>query len=68
MPNPTKLSPTDELWDDDRTAAFYGVSRSTIRRLRRDGVLPTVYVRGSARTPRSAVLAYVAAQMNGGAA
>jgi excisionase family DNA binding protein len=68
MPSTTKISPTDEMWDDDRTATFFGVSRSTIRRMRRDGALPTVPVRGGVRIPRSAVLAYVAAQMKGGAA
>ena len=63
MPSNTKLSPTDEMWDDVRTAAFLGVSRVTVRRLRRKGLLPTVKVGAAARTPRSAVLAYVAAQI-----
>jgi hypothetical protein len=35
VPSTPKLSPTDELWDDGRTAAFLGVSRVTVRRLRR---------------------------------
>jgi excisionase family DNA binding protein len=64
----TKLSPTDELWDDGRTAAFLGVSRVTVRRLRSKKLLPTVKVGAAARTPRSAVLAYVTAQIQGGAA
>ena len=64
MPSTSKLSPTDELWDDVRTAAFLGVSRVTVRRLRRKGLLPTVKVGAAARTPRSAVLAYVAAQIS----
>jgi excisionase family DNA binding protein len=68
VPSPSKLSPTDEMWDLDRMAGFYGVSRSTIRRMCRDGVLPTVKVRGSVRVPRSAVLAHAAGQLNGGAA
>lgn len=68
MPTPAKISPTDEMWDDERIAAFLGVSRVTVRRLRRKKLLPTVKVGAAARTPRSAVLAYVAAQMNGGAA
>jgi len=59
----TKVSPTDELWDDERTAAFLGVSRVTVRRLRRKKQLPTVKVGAAARTPRSAVLAFVAAQI-----
>jgi hypothetical protein len=29
VPSTPKLSPTDELWDDERTAAFLGVSRVT---------------------------------------
>ena len=49
-------------------AVWLGVSRSTVRRMCRDGELPTVYVRGAARIPRSAVLAHVARQMTGGAA
>jgi excisionase family DNA binding protein len=64
VPSTTKLSPTDELWDDGRTAAFLGVSRVTVRRLRRKKLLPTVKVGSAARTPRSAVLTYVAAQIN----
>lgn len=64
----TKLSPTDEMWDYSRTAAFLGVSRSTIRRMCRDGELPFVRVRASVRIPRSAVLAHAAPRTNGGAA
>jgi hypothetical protein len=56
VPSTPKLSPTDELWDDERTAAFLGVSRVTVRRLRRKKLLPTVKVGAAARTPRSAVL------------
>ena len=63
MPSTTKISPTDEMWDDERIAAFLGVSRVTVRRLRRKKVLPTVKVGAAARTPRSAVLAYVARQI-----
>ena len=63
MPSTPKVSPTDEMWDDERTAAFLGVSRVTVRRLRRKKLLPTVKVGAAARTPRSAVLAYVAAQI-----
>jgi excisionase family DNA binding protein len=69
MPSTTyKPRADDPLWSDERVAAHLDVSRVTVRRLRRDGLLPTVKVRGAARTPRSAVLAYVARQMTGGAA
>lgn len=64
----TKLSPTDEMWDYNRTAAWLGVSRSTVRRMCRDGELPKVKVRGSVRIPRSAVVALGAGQLTGGAA
>jgi|GEM_PF-3884575 len=57
MPAPSKRRvPADErLYDDITTAERLGVSRSTVKRMRRDGELPTVYVRGAARTPKSAV-------------
>lgn len=57
-----KPKPTDVLWTDRDTAAYLGVSPVTARRLRYRGLLPTVKVGAAARTPRSAVLAYVAAQ------
>jgi excisionase family DNA binding protein len=59
----TKARADDPLWSDERTAEYLGVSRVTVRRMRAAGDLPTVKVRGAARTPRSAVLAYVAAQI-----
>jgi excisionase family DNA binding protein len=63
-----KPSPTEVWWDYDRTAERLGVSRSTIRRMCRDGQLPTIKVRGAVRIPRSAVYAYETRQINGGAA
>jgi excisionase family DNA binding protein len=60
---PTKPRDHGPLWSDEQTAAYLGVSRVTVRRMRSAKELPTVYVRGAARTPRSAVLAYVAAQI-----
>ncbi len=63
MPTPTKPRDPGPLWSDEQTAAYLGVSRVTVRRMRAAGELPTVKVRGAARTPRSAVLAYVAAQI-----
>lgn len=69
MPNTTyKPSPTDPMWDDGDISEYMKVSKVTVRRLRRKGLLPTVKVGAAARTPRSAVLAYVARQMSGGAA
>ncbi|MGY1857524.1 helix-turn-helix domain-containing protein [Modestobacter sp. SYSU DS0290] len=59
----TKPRADDPLWSDERAAEYLGVSRVTVRRMRAAGDLPTVKVRGAARTPRSAVLAYVARQI-----
>jgi excisionase family DNA binding protein len=62
MPStPTKPRDHGPLWSDEQTADYLGVSRVTVRRMRSAKELPTVYVRGAARTPRAAVLAYVAA-------
>jgi excisionase family DNA binding protein len=64
MPSATyKPSPTDPMWDDGDIAHYMKVSKVTVRRLRRKGLLPTVKVGAAARTPRSAVLAFVAAQI-----
>ena len=61
MPATKRHVPSDErLLTDDAVAEKFGVSRSTIKRMRRDGELPTVYVRGAARVPKSAVDAYLA--------
>ncbi len=65
MPStPFKPRADDPLRSDERVADYLGVSRVTVRRMRYAGDLPTVKVRGAARTPRSAVLAYVAAQIS----
>ena len=50
------MAPADErLLTDAEVAGKLGVSRSTVKRMRRDRQLPTVYVRGAVRVPRSAV-------------
>lgn len=49
-----KRVPADErLLTDAEVAGKLGVSRSTVKRMRRDHQLPTVYVRGAARVPPS---------------
>jgi len=60
----TQLLAGERLVTDDYVAEKYGVSRSTIKRMRADGELPTVYVRGAARIPKSAVDAWLAAHTN----
>lgn len=55
--------PAPKLESDRRTvgrqphSAFLCLSRVTVRRLRRKGLLPTLKVGAAARTPRSTVLA-----------
>jgi len=49
----------DVLLNDQATAERLGVSVSTVRRLRRDGELLSVKVRGSVRVPSSAVDRYL---------
>ncbi len=61
MPATKRRVPADErLYTDTEVAERLGVSRSTVKRMRRDGQLPTVYVRGAARVPKSAVDALLA--------
>lgn len=56
-----RVAADERLLTDEETRVKFGVSRSTIKRMRRDGELPTVYVRGAARIPKSAVDAWLAA-------
>jgi len=44
-------SPTgpDRLITDDEAGGLLGVGRSTVKALRRDGVLPTIHVKSAAR-------------------
>ncbi len=64
MSGKARVAADERLVDDDYVATKYGVSRSTIKRMRADGELPTVYVRGAARIPKSAVDAWLAAHTN----
>lgn len=65
MPKPIK---NDQLLTDEQVAQRWATSRTTVRRLRYRGALPTTRVGTLARIPLSAVLAYEAAQTEGGAA
>ncbi len=65
MPNPAR---NDQLLTDEQVAQRWATSRTTVRRLRYSGALPTTRVGALARVPLSAVLAYEAAQTGGGAA
>ena len=65
---PSKPSKTDQLLTDEQVAERWATSRTTVRRLRYSGALPTTRVGSLARIPLSAVLAYEAAQTQGGAA
>jgi excisionase family DNA binding protein len=65
VPKPIK---NDQLLTDRQVAERWSTSRTTVRRLRYRGALPTTRVGSLARIPLSAVLAYEAAQTEGGAA
>lgn len=56
----------EPLLTDREVAELLGVSRTTARRLRYQGELPTVRVGTLARVPRAAVLAYVVRQTESG--
>lgn len=65
MPKPTK---NDQLLTDKQVAERWGTSTTTVRRLRYARALPTTRVGTLARISLAAVLAYEAAQTEGGAA
>ncbi len=65
---PIKPAKSDQLLTDKQVAERWATSTTTIRRLRYSGALPTTRVGSLARIPLSAVLAYEAAQTEGGAA
>lgn len=56
--HPDELDPSDVLWSDQQTAEYLGLSKVTVRRMRKDGDLPWKMIRNNARIPRSAVLRY----------
>ncbi len=58
---PTKI---DQLLTDQQVAERWAISRTTVRRLRYSGALPTTRVGSLARISLAAVLAYEASQTN----
>ncbi len=66
---PSKPKPiNDVLLTDRQVAERWATGTTTIRRLRYSGALPTTRVGSLARISLSAVLAYEAAQTEGGVA
>jgi len=65
VPKPVK---NDQLLTDRQVAERWATSPTTVRRLRYSQALPTTRVGSLARISLSAVLAYEAAQTEGGAA
>lgn len=66
MPKSKKKAKTPaRLITQETTAERLGVSKTTVRRMRRDDELPTVYVRGVARIPEQAVEDYIASNVGG---
>jgi excisionase family DNA binding protein len=64
-----KITPADDvLLTDQASADRLGVSLATVRRMRRDGELAFVRVRGAVRVPQSELQSYMAANRLGGAA
>lgn len=66
MPRKTLAAP-ERLITDSEAADVLGVSRTTVRRLRYTGALPTVRVGAVARIKESDLAAYIAAQTGGAA-
>ncbi|MGC4940771.1 helix-turn-helix domain-containing protein [Kribbella sp. DT2] len=64
MPKKKTKKPV-RLISDEAAAGRLGVSKTTVRRMRRDDELPTVYVRGAARIPERAVDEYIASNVGG---
>lgn len=64
----SKTIKNDQLLTDRQVADRWATSATTVRRLRYSGALPTTRVGTLARISLSAVLAYEAAQTEGGAA
>lgn len=65
MPKKKSKKQPIRLISDEAAAERLGVSRTTIRRMRRDDVLPTIYVRGAARIPEHAVEEYIETNVGG---
>ncbi len=61
------LAALEGLITDQEGADLLGVSRTTFRRLRYGGAIPTVRVGSLARVRRSDLAAYIAAQTGGAA-
>lgn len=64
MPRKTLAAP-ERLITDAEAADVLGVSRTTVRRLRYTGALPTVRVGAVARIKTSDLAAYIGAQTGG---
>lgn len=62
---PKKTKKPVRLISDEAAAERLGVSKTTVRRMRRDDTLPTVYVRNAARIPERAVDEYIADNVGG---
>lgn len=65
---PGKPARNDQLLTDRQVAERWCCGTTTVRRLRYSGALPTTRVGTLARVSLAAVLAYEAAQTEGGAA
>ncbi len=58
-----KITPEDlQLFDRRTSARILGIGESTLRKIQKEGLLPTVRVRGQVRIPLAALRDYIAAQ------